>query len=628
MSQTPQPSHEHAQPGFLPAAPKNTQDQVQDPLSVTNRTQDPPPINYSSQVNFQDPPPANEHQISAQDAPPSSRSHRVSFQGPLHTNNHRVSTQDTQPSFHSRRVSFQDPLHANNHGVSTQDTPPGSHSHRVSFQGPLRGNDRRVSTQDILPGSHSRRVSFQSSLATIHGHQFGTPGPPPATDRRLSAQDTQPSTQSRRVSFQTYQPITHSHRVSIPGPLLVNSHQVSAEDTRSVTQSPRGSIQGSASITQSPWVSIQGPSPASSYHISIQNTPPTKGRKFSSEDMLSPIQSCQVSFQDISSVIDGLQSSSQKVSPIFQARLLSLTDTESTAHSSEVSTKGQQPTPRGSHSSLPHTVSPLQSTARVSALLTLRPSTKSDETLISTSQKVSKASVGISQLDQSDPDSTHSLPPVISREGAPFRSWYESRRHSQLSIGWRLLHEAKKISHKISLALGLAGIVVIGLICLGQPWLHFQVPLRPPGHAAGPLTFHITTMFYVRCPDVSCMHEFDKNAYLLDFAWAFFLIASISSLCLCSLLLHIMFFTSSNLPVLDFSNTIFSFLAGTSMMLGILFYLMQAQQFLQEGMTYKLGNSFYLTWIGIFFFLMTGILSYLNYTNFWSVLALPGLVWT
>ena len=42
------------------------------------------------------------------------------------------------------------------------------------------------------------------------------------------------------------------------------------------------------------------------------------------------------------------------------------------------------------------------------------------------------------------------------------------------------------------------------------------------------------------------------------------------------------------------------------MILGILFYLMQAREYLQEGMTYKLGCSFYLAWTGVFFFVMIG----------------------
>lgn len=47
--------------------------------------------------------------------------------------------------------------------------------------------------------------------------------------------------------------------------------------------------------------------------------------------------------------------------------------------------------------------------------------------------------------------------------------------------------------------------------------------------------------------------------------------------------------------------------AGTSIILGVLFYLLQAREYLQEGMTYKLGLSFYLAWIGVFVFLMTGL---------------------
>lgn len=43
------------------------------------------------------------------------------------------------------------------------------------------------------------------------------------------------------------------------------------------------------------------------------------------------------------------------------------------------------------------------------------------------------------------------------------------------------------------------------------------------------------------------------------------------------------------------------------MILCILFYLMQAHEYLQEGMTYELGCSFYLAWIGVFLFLMTGL---------------------
>lgn len=47
--------------------------------------------------------------------------------------------------------------------------------------------------------------------------------------------------------------------------------------------------------------------------------------------------------------------------------------------------------------------------------------------------------------------------------------------------------------------------------------------------------------------------------------------------------------------------------AGTCMVLGVLFYLLQAHEYLQEGMTYSLGRSFYLAWSGIIFFLAIGL---------------------
>lgn len=81
-----------------------------------------------------------------------------------------------------------------------------------------------------------------------------------------------------------------------------------------------------------------------------------------------------------------------------------------------------------------------------------------------------------------------------------------------MPIGWRLLHEAKKISRQLSLVLTLAGMVIISLISLGQPWMHFQVPLKPPGDPDGPPTIPIDTVFFMQCPDVICMYEYDQNA--------------------------------------------------------------------------------------------------------------------
>lgn len=86
------------------------------------------------------------------------------------------------------------------------------------------------------------------------------------------------------------------------------------------------------------------------------------------------------------------------------------------------------------------------------------------------------------------------------------------RRHSQLPIGWWLVNKTKKITRKLSLVLTLACMVIIALICTGQPWIHFQVPLAPPGNPAGNPTIPINTVFFVQCLDATCMQEHDQNA--------------------------------------------------------------------------------------------------------------------
>ncbi|XP_028641621.1 uncharacterized protein LOC114637567 isoform X3 [Grammomys surdaster] len=145
----------------------------------------------------------------------------------------------------------------------------------------------------------------------------------------------------------------------------------------------------------------------------------------------------------------------------------------------------------------------------------------------------------------------------------------QSKYWTLLPIGWRLLLEAKKISRHLSLVLTVAGMLMLSFTALWKPWIHFQVPLGPPGDPAGPKTIPIDTIFFMRCPDISCMNEYDKNAWI-------------------------------------------------NIILGVLFYLMQARKFLQEGMTYTLGSSFYLAWINVFFFFMIGL------AGLWSLL-LPEL---
>lgn len=88
------------------------------------------------------------------------------------------------------------------------------------------------------------------------------------------------------------------------------------------------------------------------------------------------------------------------------------------------------------------------------------------------------------------------------------------RRYSQLPLGTRLLHEAKKICRLLSLLLSLGGVVIIALVTMSLPWIHFQVPLALPKGPADPLplTIPIDTIFFKRCADVSCLHEQDHNA--------------------------------------------------------------------------------------------------------------------
>ncbi|ELW69144.1 hypothetical protein TREES_T100006309 [Tupaia chinensis] len=187
-------------------------------------------------------------------------------------------------------------------------------------------------------------------------------------------------------------------------------------------------------------------------------------------------------------------------------------------------------------------------------------------------------------------------------------------RLSLLSINWWLLHEAKKISRQVSLVLNLSSLVLIGLISLGQPWIHFQVPLTSSWDPAGFQTIPITTILFVRCPDISCMHEYDQNAWTsIVLSILFYLLQAHEYL------QEGMTYQLGRSFYLAWTGVFLFLMTGTSIVLSILFYLLQAHEYLQEGMTYQLGRSFYLAWTGVFLFLMTGLLSYLNYMNFWSI---------
>ncbi|MXQ93048.1 hypothetical protein E5288_WYG017673 [Bos mutus] len=504
-----------------------------------------------------------------------------------------VSNQDSQSSPETRRVSIQEPLPIiHSRRVSIQDPQPSTLTRRVSIQEPLPIiYNRRVSIQDPQPSTPTRRVSIQDPQPSTPTRRVSIQDPQPSTlTRRVSIQDPQPSTPTRRVSIQEPLPIIHNRRVSIQDPLSINSHRFSIEDTTPVIGSHRASIQDPLSITYS-----------RQFHP--RDAPPVfQSRLFSSQN---PLLTTRTPLTNIKSV---------------------------TYHS--------QPSVQGPKLSLQSSTSPVRARVDVPLSITHSPeaSIKSVESTVWTSQETIRDSLSSSQISQSTLENNAQNLPSASFENNAGRYLGKCRlSHCQLPMGWWLLHEAKRISRQLNLLLSLASIVIIGLISLGQPWIHFQVPLAPLGDP-GFRTIPIDTVFVVRCSDMACLHEYDQNAYLLDFAWAFLLVASITNFILCIILINIIFSTSSNVPLLDFSNVIITALTGTalrpspeeprtSMILGILFYLMQAREYLQEGMTYKLGCSFYLAWTGVFFFVMIGFFSYLNYINFWSLLANQA-IWT
>nr|XP_044989291.1 uncharacterized protein LOC123454633 [Jaculus jaculus] len=421
------------------------------------------------------------------------------------------------------------------------------------------------------PVSHGHRVSIQEPVSILHSHRISNQEPSPSAlgPRRVSIQEPLPSALSpRRVSIQEPPPSALSpRRVSIQEPpsSALSSRWVSAQESSEFGFiSPQLSIQASLPSAYSDWASSKNaPSDFHGHHFNTQ-----------SPHNLTNAPSKTYSSQDIKgrqlhSLAKRLTRPSIDVPP-------SLTQSPKASIES---------IDWDDNESLRECI--CDSKASESSALT----------------HASSSSIVINSMRLQNSRSLPSLLPKASQ----------------------LLLEAKKVSHQLSLVLTLAGMMVITTVSFGQPWIHFWVPLRPPGDPAGSQTIPIDTILFVQCPDVSCLHEFDKNAYLLDLAWACFLISGITSFCVCAGLIGALCFPSSSLPLTDFFLLMGSFIAGTSIILGILLYLMQAKKYLQEGMTYTLGISFYLAWTGVFLFLMIGLFSYLNYVNFWSILALQAI---
>ncbi|XP_058529931.1 uncharacterized protein LOC118760808 [Ochotona princeps] len=480
----------------------------------------------------------------------------------------------SHPVTHNHRLSLQEPFPSDSpRSTSSQESQSPETADTIQDRGPeprpaLR--TRRVSIQEPLPSRSPRRASIQEPPETADTIQDSGPEPRPALRiRRVSIQEPLPSGSPPRASVQEPLPSGSPRRASVQEPL------------------PSGS----------PWrASVQEPLPSdSSRRASVQEPLPSGSPRRASirEDYLA-LQSRRFSLQtspslasvDSASSHNNLTIQTRKQCLAFQARY-SIDIPPSITHS-----------PQSSISNLESVVI-----------------WGSQESLGDRSHSL--------QPDQDSLEDNHSLTAAIS-VGDPSSRAHKGSEQLLLPVCWRLLHDAKRITRYTSLVLTLAGILTITLVSLGQPWMHFQVPLGPARERESPPRILIKTVLFVQCPDSSCLREYDQNAYLLDLAWTFFVFSSICGVYVFFTLISTIFFSTSNVPVLDFSIFLSSILTATSMVLGVLFYLLQAGQFLQEGMTYRLGVSFYMTWAGAAFFLLAGLLSYLNYMNFWFILVLEG----
>ncbi|XP_076987108.1 uncharacterized protein LOC143658747 isoform X3 [Tamandua tetradactyla] len=392
------------------------------------------------------------------------------------------------------------------------------------------------------------------------------------SEPHTSTQDRPPITRSRRVSIQEPLPIARSHRVSIQEPLpIARSHRVSIQESPLVTHSRQVSIQDALF-------------PFQTYHINIQNPP------------------------------------SITHSPLGYIKTLPLG-----FHSSVTNIQSFPPTTQSAHLSTQDNVA-----VSPSIMDNLKTNVKGVDSIIWSSQESLKDSGHNSHHIGIKPDDNIQNPKSGSSIGTS-STWshsYGSHSYSLLPVGCRLLLEAKKISRLLGLVLSLAGLAIIGVMILGQPWIHFEVPLRPVGDPAGPQTIPITTMFFVPCPDISCLHEYDQNAYLLDFSCTFFLISSLTSLCLCIAFINTIFFNSSNSPMTDFFFFVASTLTGSGVPTGR--HDLQAWVQLLPGVDWHIPLPDY--WSGVGMGVGNarwewGLSSYLNYTNFWSILALQA-IWT
>ncbi|XP_038169310.1 uncharacterized protein LOC119802454 isoform X2 [Arvicola amphibius] len=369
-----------------------------------------------------------------------------------------------------------------------------------------------------------------------------------------------------------------SLKVTSSLPDATQGHQVNIQAPVSIIHTRGSNIQEpSTSIPVTRRVSIQEP-PASVFlprRLSVQSSSP---RRLSTQETRS--QGFQSNTQEIQSVAYNRWLSSREGSSLYHNRRLdvlsshTLCSVQSEIHSLQTDSRLSL-TP-------PHDLKRKQTRPSVDVppSLTHSPeaSIRSFESFVWDSQDYSGEVQHHSLSSQSTIGSSFKLSSNFTTLGS---SRTQSKRWSLVPMGWKLLLEAKKITRYLSLVLTVAGMLMLNLIALWQPWIHFQVPLSPTGSTNSSRTIPIDTIFFMRCPDISCMNEYDKDAYLLDLAWACLLISGVMSFCVCMGLISTIFFPSTNMPLMDFSLFICS--------------------------------------------LMTGLFSYLNYMNFWSVLAVQAI---
>ncbi|XP_059733075.1 uncharacterized protein [Bos taurus] len=380
-----------------------------------------------------------------------------------------------------------------------------------------RSHSGQQSTQpDSLPAapSNSQGETQNLSSSTFRSWLSNQDSQSSPETRRVSIQEPLPIIHSRRVSIQDPQPSTLTRRVSIQEPLpIIHNRRVSIQDPQPSTPTRRVSIQDPQPSTPTRRVSIQDPQPST-----LTRRSPTQYRGHDACHRLSPGQHPRPTIRHLQPPVPP-----PRRSPSFPKSPL------------------QQPKPPAnySHPSDQHKISDLPQPT-----------------------KCPGSQVKSSKLHVTSPGQSRRPPLNYSQS----RGQYQKRRvncldlpgdHQRLfeQLPNQPVHPGKQRSE-----------LTIGLLreqCW-QPWIHFQVPLAPLGDP-GFRTIPIDTVFVVRCSDMACLHEYDQNAYLLDFAWAFLLVASITNFILCIILINIIFSTNSNVPLLDFSNVIITALTGTAL---------------------------------------------------------------